>query len=151
MPCAISRSLRISRRTSGLRKEPNALTNNPRPSWDAWVPHKERNGFAKILTRPVTALGCFAGGLAQLAERVLSMHEVVGSIPTSSSPKFEISSRRFGFRCARHGALVFLSRFGFRSARRRLSCNLAFVAPDGALRVRRCGEGCQVEDLNLEL
>ena len=29
--------------------------------------------------------GAFCGGLAQLVERMLSMHEVVGSIPTSSS------------------------------------------------------------------
>ena len=32
-----------------------------------------------------------------MAERVLSMHEVVGSIPTSSSPKFEFSSRSSAF------------------------------------------------------
>ena len=33
--------------------------------------------------------GAFYGGLAQLVERMLSMHEVVGSIPTSSSSYVE--------------------------------------------------------------
>ena len=53
-----------------------------------------------------------------MVERVLCMHEVVGSIPTSSSPKFKFSSRSLAF-VVPDGALVFLSRFGFRSARRR--------------------------------
>ena len=57
-----------------------------------------------------------------MAERVLRMHEVVGSIPTSSSPSFKFSSRAS-----------------------------AFAAPVGALRVRRRGQGCQVGDLDLEL
>ena len=57
-----------------------------------------------------------------MVERVLSMHEVVGSIPTSSSARFK---------------------FSFRSS--------AFRAPDGALGVRRCGKGRQVEDLDSEL
>ena len=57
-----------------------------------------------------------------MVERVLSMHEVVGLIPTSSSARFK---------------------FSFRSS--------AFRAPDGALGVRRCGKGRQVEDLDSEL
>ena len=38
--------------------------------------------------------GAYYGGLAQLVERMLSMHEVVGSIPTSSSSFYFVSLRR---------------------------------------------------------
>ena len=38
--------------------------------------------------------GAFYGGLAQLVERMLSMHEVVGSIPTSSSSLYFVCLRR---------------------------------------------------------
>ena len=38
--------------------------------------------------------GAFYGGLAQLVERMLSMHEVVGSIPTSSSSLYFVYLRR---------------------------------------------------------
>ena len=53
-----------------------------------------------------------------MVERVLRMHEVVGSIPTSSSPKLKFSSHSSAF-VASDSALVFLLQFGVRSARRR--------------------------------
>jgi hypothetical protein len=40
--------------------------------------------FSSLATRLMTLHHSTSGGLAQLAERVLSMHEVLGSIPKFS-------------------------------------------------------------------